>query len=61
MGGGGGEYESVRMPFLEAVYGFECHFWACVFLEYEFYVMAVIVSDHSLEYVCVWKGKTLYF
>ena len=58
--------ERLRISFLEAVYGFRVSFLSltvCSFLGNEFDVMAVIVSDHSLEYmyVCVWKEKTLYF
>ena len=52
--GGEGGYKSLTMSFLEVVYGFRVSFLSlCIFLGYEFDVMADIVSDHSLEYVCV--------
>ena len=58
----GGGSESLRISYLEALYGFRVSFLSlCIFLGYEFDVMADIVSGHSLEYVCVLNGKTWYF
>ena len=58
----GGGSESLRISYLEALYGFRVSFLSlCIFLGYEFDVMADIVSGHSLEYVFVLKGKTWYF
>ena len=49
--GGGGGSKSLRISFLEAVYGFRVSFLSlCIFLEFKFNVMAVSGAVNAFHY-----------